>query len=280
MKRSGFTLIELLVVIAVIAIIVAILFPAYASARERARSITCISNEKQIGLAILAYVQDYDEAYFQMPYYDPSYSPPNFCTPGSGDCPTYYWSDVLMPYVKSPGVFACPNNGDALYGTASYFLPGHVDPASGAPAQYRVTYSINEPAFNLDFANGHESRHVSYFDAPAEVALVGDGRFGWSYHSCQKGTDSKYHSYWDQSTGPFWGYGDFTGPLDNPVGSETHHRGATNFVYADGHAKLARLVQGGTEDTSIPDLYFGYFPDAKITDRTFDTYSDCDNGSQ
>ena len=58
---KGFTLIELLVVIAIIAILAAILFPVFAQAREKARSITCLSNMKQISLGIMQYVQDYDE---------------------------------------------------------------------------------------------------------------------------------------------------------------------------------------------------------------------------
>jgi len=59
--RKGFTLIELLVVIAIIAILAAILFPVFARAREKARSSSCLSNTKQIVLAILMYAQDYDE---------------------------------------------------------------------------------------------------------------------------------------------------------------------------------------------------------------------------
>src|SRR5439155_13821342 len=61
MKRKGFTLIELLVVIAIIAILAAILFPVFARAREKARGASCLSNMKQIGLAIIMYTQDYDE---------------------------------------------------------------------------------------------------------------------------------------------------------------------------------------------------------------------------
>jgi prepilin-type N-terminal cleavage/methylation domain-containing protein len=60
---GGFTLIELLVVIAIIAILAAILFPVFQSSREKARQTACTSNEKQIGLGVLAYVQDYDECY-------------------------------------------------------------------------------------------------------------------------------------------------------------------------------------------------------------------------
>src|SRR2546421_5402943 len=61
--KAGFTLIELLVVIAIIAILAAILFPVFARAREAARKTTCLSNLKNIGLAALMYVQDYDEQF-------------------------------------------------------------------------------------------------------------------------------------------------------------------------------------------------------------------------
>src|ERR1700760_1989216 len=62
-RREAFTLIELLVVIAIIAILAAILFPVFAQVREKARQATCASNQKQIGLGILQYVQDNDEIY-------------------------------------------------------------------------------------------------------------------------------------------------------------------------------------------------------------------------
>jgi prepilin-type N-terminal cleavage/methylation domain-containing protein len=60
-RHDGFTLIELLVVIAIIAILAAILFPVVAKAREKARQTTCASNLNQLGLALLQYIQDYDE---------------------------------------------------------------------------------------------------------------------------------------------------------------------------------------------------------------------------
>src|SRR5205085_11889273 len=62
-NRQGFTLIELLVVIAIIAILAAILFPVFARARAKARQTACVSNVRQLGMAWLQYVQDFDGAF-------------------------------------------------------------------------------------------------------------------------------------------------------------------------------------------------------------------------
>jgi prepilin-type N-terminal cleavage/methylation domain-containing protein/prepilin-type processing-associated H-X9-DG protein len=87
-RRKGFTLIELLVVIAIIAILAAILFPVFAQARAKARQTSCLSNNKQIALATLMYVQDFDET---LPF--AAYKISDFD-------PLVMWYDVVEPYVK------------------------------------------------------------------------------------------------------------------------------------------------------------------------------------
>jgi prepilin-type N-terminal cleavage/methylation domain-containing protein len=95
MIRRTFTLIELLVVIAIIAILAAILFPVFAQARAKARQTACLSNMRQIGTAVMMYVQDYDE------FYPPSQLPP------SGNVVS--WPTMIFPYVKNEGIFVCPD---------------------------------------------------------------------------------------------------------------------------------------------------------------------------
>jgi prepilin-type N-terminal cleavage/methylation domain-containing protein/prepilin-type processing-associated H-X9-DG protein len=107
--RNGFTLIELLVVIAIIAILAAILFPVFAKVREKARQTSCASNEKQIGLAITQYVQDYDERYPAREY---------------NNTAAQSWRLAISPYVKSKGVFAADGFSTSYacnYNSAPYF---------------------------------------------------------------------------------------------------------------------------------------------------------------
>ena len=121
-RRHGFTLIELLVVIAIIAILAAILFPVFQKVRENARRASCLSNEKQLGLAFTQYTQDADEKY------------PCGIVSSNG----FYgggWGGQIYAFVKSVGVYKCPDDSTATVGNntpVSYAYNAYVGAASGS----------------------------------------------------------------------------------------------------------------------------------------------------
>jgi prepilin-type N-terminal cleavage/methylation domain-containing protein/prepilin-type processing-associated H-X9-DG protein len=137
--RRGFTLIELLVVIAIIAILAAILFPVFAKAREKARQSSCLSNTKQLGLAVMQYAQDYDES---MPrtYFFPD---PNYVS----------WAMAVLPYCKSNQIFDCPSG--------TYKWNG----VWGESLSYGYSCNIGE----------NTSRSLGTIAKPSETVLLGDG---------------------------------------------------------------------------------------------------------
>src|SRR5947207_2591254 len=100
-RVDGFTLIELLVVLAIISILAGILFPVFAQVRERARQTVCLSNLRQISLAMQVYVQDYDDGL------------PPVVSRGPEDTKYFSitWMHLLGPYVKDVRVFLDPSSG-------------------------------------------------------------------------------------------------------------------------------------------------------------------------
>jgi len=124
-KRTakGFTLIELLVVIAIIAILAAILFPVFARAREQARATACLSNLKQIGEALMMYLNDNDGVY-PGPYFQDAQTEeggnPGFPAYGGQAAATgsnwlaYEQNETIVgqlnPYIKNARMWACPSD--------------------------------------------------------------------------------------------------------------------------------------------------------------------------
>lgn len=113
---KAFTLIELLIVIAIIAILAAILFPAFARARENARRASCQSNIKQIGLGMMQYLQDNDERYPLLAP-DPMIPQADAALPGAKYTVNWTsggnyisWMDLIYPYTKSTQIFDCPSS--------------------------------------------------------------------------------------------------------------------------------------------------------------------------
>jgi len=108
MRLRAFTLIELLVVIAILAIIAALVFPVFSNAREAGRKTRCLSNLRQIGLAIQMYLSDYDETFPMNRFPDAQH--PLSHEWGALQGSSYNWKRALLPYLKSVQVLECPSN--------------------------------------------------------------------------------------------------------------------------------------------------------------------------
>ncbi len=119
--KKGFTLIELLVVITIIAILAAILFPAFSQAKTAAKKTTAISAQRQIGVAMMLYMESNDDRYprqdscAEKSSLNPDLNANPFSVSGAGcQFPFYYrvnhfsWQKYLIPYVKSVPLFEHP----------------------------------------------------------------------------------------------------------------------------------------------------------------------------
>ncbi len=202
-RTRGFTLIELLVVIAIIAILAAILFPVFARARENARKSTCQSNNKQVGLAWMQYVQDYDET-----------------GPIWGMSAAFYSPlETIEPYTKNTGVIICPSHKFQLTScglTRTESARGtRQGPASLAFNQFSESYGEVNGVAGSQYL-GASGIALARLQLPAETILFGDG-------NCDR----------------FWGkpYVD-----SFRAGSNQYHFNGNNYVFADGHVKwLSKL---------------------------------------
>lgn len=227
----AFTLIELLVVITIISILAAILFPVFAQAREKARATTCLSNTKQIGVALQLYVQDYDERiFFRSSTSSTPYNTRALITVPASASNAERWWNVLMPYLKSNQVFTCPSDAAP---TPSKDVNGN--------AVINRSYIANAATENLTLAQ------VEY---AAETIIIMDK---WDRNNAGVAvTDS-----WIEPQN-----GDFD--PDNGPGSQARmfkagnrHQGRVNCVMFDGHAKAlaAATIQSSKEYSGCSLIY-------------------------
>ena len=166
MRKQGFTLIELLVVIAIIAILAAILFPVFAKAREKARQSSCLSNLKQLGLAMFQYTTDYDGTFPQI-HTTALTTGRYYVSDGTNAGFFLSWEDRLVPYIKNDQLMVCPSASDT----------------SGGSPPHSYTYNYYFGAWEFPVT---DSRVVQ----PASKGLLGERGTTARYHYIYTGSDN------------------------------------------------------------------------------------------
>lgn len=162
--KGGFTLVELMLVIAIMVILLALFLPILFGARDRARSVTCLSNLRQMGLAMQMYVQDHDDAYPIGAYQNNGVS-----VKGSWDTS---WHDGLMPYFQNRvDAFLCPSTTGPRFYRRSYGVNPWICAYRGGITAAMVEGSPR--VLVAEKATGDWPVYPrSYFDGPSHLYLT------------------------------------------------------------------------------------------------------------
>ncbi len=222
-KRKAFTLIELLVVIAIIAILAAILFPVFARARENARRTSCLSNLKQAGLAMMQYIQDYDETYPLIYNSVPTGTPATDYPDGKkwANADLVFWAQSLFPYHKSTQAFWCPS--------AAFFN----DAATGGPVPVNGQYGAN----NLVLKTSNPVK-LSAVVASANTYLIMDsGTYQISPTYAINSSGNVFFLPGQGSAGSSCALSDSSLTKHIKDCQDGRHFNGVNMAFADGHAK-------------------------------------------
>jgi prepilin-type N-terminal cleavage/methylation domain-containing protein/prepilin-type processing-associated H-X9-DG protein len=247
-ELKAFTLIELLVVIAIIAILAAILFPVFATAREKARQTACLSNLKQIGLGLMQYAQDYDSRF---PGWNTTYAN----KPQEVDSPTKNWKFKVDPYIKggtpktqtvggvmmpSGGVWRCPS-----IDKWKEFVSNAVRPAT---ASYGMNMAVAFQRYPTGTANDPPEPDTRYYRGLAESQLRAPGE---TIFAGEAGYDDRL----DVPTGYRWRqynttYATRGAPYVQHWERRVAHNGGANYLFADGHVKWLKAEIAYPDDTT------------------------------
>jgi len=235
-RRSGFTLIELLVVVAIIVILIAVLMPSLANARQQARSLACLANLKSIGTAFATHLAENNDRYPVQPttggrgcFWDSAHPERNLTTTTWWGllAPNLNWTKTDWSNASSPNysdhsaarsVGQCPEFGDRIKGSFTYWANCYVvvDPD--------LTYVAGTWAAPKGWGTGLGLK-ATLVGRPSDKVLVYEVHTdsGWpiTHDGTARGKDPFYDSA-DRS------YSD---------GSRAVHGKNNNFLFCDGHAE-------------------------------------------
>jgi prepilin-type N-terminal cleavage/methylation domain-containing protein/prepilin-type processing-associated H-X9-DG protein len=214
----GFTLVELLVVIGIIALLIGILMPALSKAREQANAVKCMSNERQLGQALVMFTNDHN-GYLPKAWFNDG----PFAGKGGWNYrdPMYGWTYLLMKYIGgNKEVFRCPSDDSGhVYDTFNDTAPNLPDrgDADNIPGSYRMNIS--------DLPNGpFDAIRVTRLGSPSEAIIIADGRQGIG------GNAWNQLARWEAPNGRV-----SKQRTENVAWKRHRNRGM--YVFADGHAE-------------------------------------------
>lgn len=212
-RQCAFTLIELLVVIAIIALLLAILTPSLTKAKDIAKKVLCLSNERQLGLALQAYLFEHSDRL-----------PPSSCHLNN---PDQYWLHILADYTETQLLFRCPSDRSKKFVDwdrpldeqesdlrwSSFSLNSLLDPdCPYNKGQYNKTSSIKRPMYCV------------YISESPENWTSADHLHPETWKCIQQ---VKSQIAWDR-----------------------HKNETANYIFADGHAENLHLEQTWTRPGS------------------------------
>ena len=234
--NTGFTLIEVLVIVAIIAVLAAVLFPVFASAKQSAQKTICASNQRQIGQAFMVYAADNDD-----------------CYPNNGDPYLWVgkrWRWPVMTYIgagqrqgdnfsaktSNPSIFLCPSDtiAGSAYDATSYAYSAsfyHSPEQINAMRIRNTILSINDPGPGATTL----SQRTTSVAEPTRKALLTE----WFNN----------HDFGQGGRVGFWGKLKL-----GLVPGDDRWQGSRILLFADGHVRLTKATRQTPSAENCPDI--------------------------